>query len=392
MFPYPGIVPFCAAAPLSTGTSAEGAQMSQREVEAAADARCPCRLLQGSDPVPRDGGDRGPALPPAANLPGARLHRGGGPSRPVRPRPPGHPMALVPPLHHRQPHGDRPPRRVRRDLPDVHDRHRAVVGAAADPAPPRLRPRLPAGGLLDAHPRRHPLRARRAPDRRGDRRDRAGPLLHGGGAAGAGRAAAAQHADRPRELRGAAVPGPRGGSRALRHRRARPGYGGRQGPRPGAGPRAGGGGPGADRRGRAPRPAPPVSAGRAHPLHRIVHGGLPPRHRRDGADGGGERPLDDAGRLRRRVAAGGNRIPPGDRGDDRPVQGPPPRGVLRLGGNEPRSGAADGLARCDPRPVAGPRAHQGRRGDDGRAGPRPLAGGVPGGRPPPRPGASSPSC
>jgi CPA2 family monovalent cation:H+ antiporter-2 len=38
-----------------------------------------------------------------------------------------------------------------------------------------------------------------------------------------------------------------------------------------------------------------------------------------GADRGGERPVDDARRLRGRPAAGRDRVPPGHRGDDRPV-------------------------------------------------------------------------
>ena len=59
--------------------------------------------------------------------------------------------------------------------------------------------------------------------------------------------------------------------------------------------------------------------------HRILHGRLPAGGPRRRADRRGERPVDGARRLHRRAAAGRDRIPPRDRGDDRAVQGPAAR-------------------------------------------------------------------
>jgi hypothetical protein len=254
------------------------------EVRSAADARGPSGFLQGSDPVPHHGGDRGAAVPPPADLAGARLHRRRRPARTLRARPAGRSPSLCSPLHHRQPGRDRAPRRVRRDLPDVHDRDRAVLGAPADPAAAGLRSRGAAGRLLHAHPGDDPLRAQRAAGRRGDRGDRARALLHRGGAPGPGGAEAAQRPHGAHELRGAAVPGSGGGAGPVRHRGARPRRRRRQGlgARHGAG--TGRGRPGSDRDRRPPRPAAAVPARGAHALDRTVHGGLPAGDRRHGAD------------------------------------------------------------------------------------------------------------
>ena len=53
-----------------------------------------------------------------------------------------------------------------------------------------------------------------------------------------------------------------------------------------------------------------------------------------------ERPVDGARRLHRRPAAGRDRVPPRGRGDDRAVQGPAARPVLRLRRRRPRPVAA----------------------------------------------------
>ena len=56
-------------------------------------------------------------------------------------------------------------------------------------------------------------------------------------------------------------------------------------------------------------------------------------------------PVDGARRLRRRPAAGRDRVPPRDRGDDRAVQGPAARPLLRLGRRRTRSRACCRAAR-----------------------------------------------
>ena len=224
------------------------------------------RILQGSDHLSRHRRRGGAAVPPAAHQSGAGLHRSGRDPRAVRPGATGRHGALGVDLHHRQSVRDRASGRIRRDLPDVHDRRRAVMGAAPHPAPPRLRAGVgPGAGLLPRH-RHHPVRPRSAVGRLRHRRPGARLVLHRRGPAGPGRTEAPEHARGPRQLRRAAVPGSRRGADAVRHRRARPQR--RGGCRRRARPRARTGGhrPRPHRGRRPPRATAPVPARGPDPL------------------------------------------------------------------------------------------------------------------------------
>ena len=163
---------------------------------------------------------------------------------------------------------------------------------------------------------------------------------------------------RTRELRGAAVPGSRG--------RASAGHDGR----------IVGGGRAAASRGSSSTTLVPAAlvadgAGRLRPARaaavlpfrrgnqepRVLHGGVPAGRARRRAGRRGEPSVDGARRLRRRAAAGGDRISPRDRSDDRAVQGPAARALLRLGRRRDQSG----VHRRAARPHSWPRRGADRR-------------------------------
>ena len=103
-----------------------------------------------------------------------------------------------------------------------------------------------------------------------------------------------------------------------------------------------GAGRGGDRRRRHRRRRPRraeavVPAGRRHRQSGILHGRHPADLRRLRRGRGLCRPVDGARRLHRRPAAGGDRVPPRRRGDDRPVPRPAAGRVLLLGRHAHRS-------------------------------------------------------
>ena len=105
--------------------------------------------------------------------------------------------------------GNLAPRRVRRGLPAVHDRHRAVLAAPAHAAAAGLRVRLAAGASVQPGSRRSRLQPRRHDHGSGHRRAGLRIVVDCHRDPGDGRAEAPEDADRPGDLLGAYLPGPR---------------------------------------------------------------------------------------------------------------------------------------------------------------------------------------
>ena len=93
-----------------------------------------------------------------------------------------------------------------------------------------------------------------------------------------------------------------------------------------------------DRRGRPAGAEAVVQAGRRHRQSRILHGRHPADRGRLGRDRGLCRPVDGAGRFRRRPAAGRDRVSPRRRGHDRSLPRPAAGRVLLLGRHAYRPG------------------------------------------------------
>ena len=81
---------------------------------------------------------------------------------------------------------------------------------------------------------------------------------------------------------------------------------------------------------------------------RVLHGGVPSGRARRWAGRRGEPSVDGARRLRRRAPAGGDRISPRDRSDDRAVSGPPARALLPFGWGHDQSGVHPRATRAYP--------------------------------------------
>ena len=125
-----------------------------------------------------------------------------------------------------------------------------------------------------------------------------------------------------------------------------------------------------------------VPAGRRHRQSGILHGRHPADLGRLGRDRGLCRPVDGARRLHRRAAAGGDRVPPRRRGDDRPVPRPAAGRLLLLGRHAYRSRLH--LARTA---AGGRRLSRHDRGQDACCSPRSAGCSACRGRP-----ASRPAC
>ena len=307
--------------------------------------------------LPGCGSRRRAGVPVAGAERGARLPRGRGADRPLRP------------LADRRARDGGERRRDRRGTPAVHRRARTAPVAARLDAPGHLRPRHGAAGAVRPGPRGggHPRRA--AHRGGGGGGDRARPLGHGGGAATAGGTGRPRHRVWLAGLRGAAVPGSqRGGHpRADAARRLggardrRPlARGGRGLHRAGARrhPRGGAGG--------ALRPEPVLPPARGEPCPRGDDGGRPPRGARHrDADGEG-RPVDGHGRLPRRHPAGRVELPPPARSRHRAVPRDAARPVLHERRHVDRRRPREGR-------LAGPvRGNAGGDPREGRPGGRPV--------------------
>ena len=180
-----------------------------------------------------------------------------------------------------------------------------------------------------------PQRPFGARDRRG-----AGDVVDRDRHSHAGREQTASFRGRAREPCGAAVPGYRGCAPA-RHDRGVI-VGGRKRPCVAASHHACSGGARSDRacRFRPPRVAAVLSFCRGDEEPRVLHGGVPARGAGRWARRGGGPSVDGAWRLCRRAPAGGDRIPPRDRSDDRTVPRLAARALLRLGRRRDQSGVS----------------------------------------------------
>ena len=184
------------------------------------------------------------------------------------------------------------------------------------------------------------------------------------------------------------VSGSRGRASARHDRRV---VGGRRaGPRVATPHDARAGCAGADRAGcfRPPRVAAVLSLCRGNEEPRILHGGVPAGRARRRAGRRGEPFVDGARRLCRRAPAGGDRISPRDRSDDRTVPGPAARALLPFGWGHDQSGVHPRATRRSS--LVSSRADGGEGSDAVRTRSR-FSGPVPR-RPPKRPSCSGPAA
>ena len=240
---------------------------------------------------------------------------------------------------------DRPHRRLWRRRAHVHHGARAVVRAAQAHAPSGVRAWARAGRRDDADPRRRRLAPRPQPPFGARDRGGAVDVVDRDRHSDAGREQAASFCRRPGESIGAAVSGSRG--RAPARHDGRVVGGGRARPRVAAPDHARSGGARSDRPGhfRPARVAAILPFCRGNQEPRVLHGGLPLGGARRWVGRRGEPFVDGARRLCRRAPAGGDRISPRDRSDDRAVPRPPARALLRLGRRRDQSGVHHRAAR-----------------------------------------------